>query len=76
MAYSSTATIPQPVSLPVIPIGELLPWAVFGGLLMLLAIYSSAQNRELPLSSMAATFTSSCTTDAICSVFPVTKQNS
>ncbi len=29
----------RPVAIPVIPVGELLPWAVFGGLLLLLAIY-------------------------------------
>jgi len=30
---------PQPVSIPAIPIREILPWAIFGGLLMLVAIY-------------------------------------
>jgi hypothetical protein len=39
MAQSAVGSVSQPVSLPVIPIGELLPWAVFGGLVMLLAIY-------------------------------------
>jgi hypothetical protein len=29
----------EPVSIPVIPVRELLPWAILGGLLMLLAIY-------------------------------------
>jgi hypothetical protein len=29
----------QPISIPVIPVRELLLWAIFGGLLMLLAIY-------------------------------------
>jgi hypothetical protein len=33
------ALTPQPVSIPVIPVREILPWAIFGGLLMLLAIY-------------------------------------
>jgi hypothetical protein len=33
------SVFPQPISIPVIPIRELLPWAIFGGLLMLLAIY-------------------------------------
>ncbi len=28
-----------PISIPVIPVREILPWAIFGGLLMLLAIY-------------------------------------
>jgi hypothetical protein len=32
------ALAPQPVSIPTIPIREVLPWAVFGGLVML-AIY-------------------------------------
>jgi len=35
MAYSATQT----VSIPTIPVGEILPWAVLGGLLMLLALY-------------------------------------
>jgi Probable cobalt transporter subunit (CbtB) len=39
MAQSNTGTLSHPVSLPVIPLRELLPWALFGGLLMLLAIY-------------------------------------
>jgi hypothetical protein len=32
-------SIPRPISIPVIPLRELLPWALFGGLLMLLLIY-------------------------------------
>lgn len=39
MSPSSAATVSQPALLPVIPVTELLPWAMFGGLLMLLAIY-------------------------------------
>jgi hypothetical protein len=39
MAPSAVGSISQPISIPVIPLRELLPWAVFGGLLMLLAIY-------------------------------------
>jgi hypothetical protein len=40
MAQSVAGTLaPQPVSIPVIPVREILPWAIFGGLLMLLAIY-------------------------------------
>jgi Probable cobalt transporter subunit (CbtB) len=39
MSLSPAESISQPVSLPVIPVNELLPWAMFGGLLMLLAIY-------------------------------------
>ncbi len=35
MAYSATST----VSTPTIPVGEILPWAALGGLLMLLALY-------------------------------------
>ncbi len=31
--------IPQPVSIPVIPVREILPRAIFGGFLMPLAIY-------------------------------------
>jgi len=38
---TATKTFPvhQPVALPVIPVRELLPWVIFGGLIMLLAIY-------------------------------------
>jgi hypothetical protein len=36
MTDSAFAPAAQPVA---IPVGELLPWAVFGGLLLLLAIY-------------------------------------
>ncbi|HUZ95483.1 MAG TPA: CbtB domain-containing protein [Edaphobacter sp.] len=32
-------SIPRPIFIPVIPLRELLPWALFGGLLMLLLIY-------------------------------------
>jgi cobalt transporter subunit CbtB len=40
MAQSVAGTLaPQHVSVPAIPLGEILPWAVFAGLLMLLAIY-------------------------------------
>lgn len=40
MAQPAAGTFsPQPVFIPTIPIGEVLPWAFFGGLLMLLAIY-------------------------------------
>jgi hypothetical protein len=40
MAQSIAGTLaPQPIAIPVIPASELLPWAVFAGLLMLLAIY-------------------------------------
>ena len=40
MSQSSAGTLaPQPISIPIIPISEILPWAIFAGLLMLLAIY-------------------------------------
>jgi hypothetical protein len=39
MAQSAVGSVSQPVSIPVIPVRELLPWAIFGGLLMLLALY-------------------------------------
>ena len=39
MAKATSSSIPQIDSGPVISIDELLPWAVFGGLLLLLAIY-------------------------------------
>ena len=37
MAY--TAATDSDVSLPAIPLSEILPWAIFGGLLLMLAIY-------------------------------------
>jgi hypothetical protein len=39
MAQSAIHTIPQPIAIPVIPVSALLPWAMFGGLLLLLALY-------------------------------------
>jgi hypothetical protein len=36
MAQTATLTDVRPTA---IPIGEILPWAVFGGLLMLIALY-------------------------------------
>ncbi len=39
MAHSAAESVAQPVALPVIPVRELAPWAIFGGLLMLLFIY-------------------------------------
>jgi hypothetical protein len=39
MAQFASTSISQPVAIPVIPVRELMPYALFGGLLMLLAIY-------------------------------------
>jgi hypothetical protein len=39
MAQSAVGSISQPISIPVIPLRDLLPWAIFGGLLLLLVIY-------------------------------------
>jgi Probable cobalt transporter subunit (CbtB) len=40
MAQSVAGTLThQPLSIPTIPLQEILPWAVFSGLLLLLAIY-------------------------------------
>lgn len=39
MNQAATTSIPQPGAIPVIPAREILPWAIFGGLLMLIAIY-------------------------------------
>jgi hypothetical protein len=40
MAVSVAGSLaPQPISVPAIPVREVLPRAIFGGLLMLLAIY-------------------------------------
>jgi hypothetical protein len=39
MALHNTGTLAQPAVVPTIPVSELLPWALFGGLLFLLAIY-------------------------------------
>jgi cobalt transporter subunit CbtB len=39
MASYGTESIAQPVSVPTIPLSEILPWALFAGLLLLLMIY-------------------------------------
>ena len=39
MADLAESFVPQSTQLPVIPIGQILPWFVFGGLLLLLALY-------------------------------------
>jgi hypothetical protein len=40
MAQSVAGTLtPQPIAIPAIPLNEILPWALFGGLLFLLAVY-------------------------------------
>jgi len=39
MAEFVTDSVPQLLHLPVIPLREILPWLVFGGLLLLLALY-------------------------------------
>ena len=39
MAQSVFGSVAQPVSIPVVPVREILPYAIFGGLLLLLAIY-------------------------------------
>jgi hypothetical protein len=39
MTQPIAGSIHQPVFIPVIPLREFLPWALFGGLLMLLLIY-------------------------------------
>jgi len=39
MAYIESAPGYAPVQVPSIPVRELLPWAIFSGLILLLAIY-------------------------------------
>jgi hypothetical protein len=39
MAQFATAPFSQPGRLPVIPLREIMPWLVFAGLLLLLALY-------------------------------------
>ncbi|HEY1723732.1 MAG TPA: CbtB domain-containing protein [Magnetospirillaceae bacterium] len=39
MSQAASISIPQSGPIPVIPVREILPWAIFGGLLMLIAIY-------------------------------------
>lgn len=39
MSQIQSESIAQPLAVPVIPVRELLPWALFGGSLMLLIIY-------------------------------------
>jgi Probable cobalt transporter subunit (CbtB) len=48
MSHSSADIAVRPVFLPVIPVAELLPWALFGGLLMLLAIYFVGAEQGAP----------------------------
>jgi hypothetical protein len=36
---ASDHPVSYPISIPVIPVRDILPWAVFAGLLLLLAIY-------------------------------------
>jgi hypothetical protein len=39
MPQSAVSAVSNPVALPVIPLRELWPWLLFGGLLFLLALY-------------------------------------
>ncbi len=39
MAHATTYPGYGPAGIPTIPVREILPWAIFGGLLFLLAIY-------------------------------------
>jgi hypothetical protein len=39
MAHVAFAPACEPMSIPVVPVRELLPWAVFAGLLALVALY-------------------------------------
>jgi hypothetical protein len=39
LAHSSTGSLISPVTIPVVPVRELLPWAFFGGLAFLILIY-------------------------------------
>ncbi|HEY5080595.1 MAG TPA: CbtB domain-containing protein [Bauldia sp.] len=39
MTHVAFAPAAAPVSIPAIPVRELLPWAIFGGLLAIIAIY-------------------------------------
>jgi hypothetical protein len=39
MAQVAASSFPQSAAIPVIPLRELMPWALFGGLMMLLLIY-------------------------------------
>ena len=39
MVQSAVVSLPKPSSLPIIPLRDLWPWLVFGGLVLLLALY-------------------------------------
>jgi len=39
MSTQSTATVAQPAFIPAIPLSDILPWAAFAGLLLLMALY-------------------------------------
>jgi hypothetical protein len=39
MLQSAVGSVPKPIAFPVIPLRELWPWLVFGGLFFLVALY-------------------------------------
>ena len=39
MSQAASLSVPRSASIPVIPLREILPWAIFGGLLLLIALY-------------------------------------
>ncbi len=68
MRTSSSQDI-RPVA---IPIADVLPWAIFGGLLMFMLIYFVGAEQGALSIFRALTSTNWCTMVAICSAFPVT----
>ena len=69
MMYATFAPA-RPVT--AIPLREWLPWAIFAGLILLLAIYLWAQSKVPLPSSVGRMCMSSSTTAATFSAFPAT----
>ena len=68
----TTTTLAPALPVTAIPLREWLPWAIFAGLILLLAIYFVGAEQGATSLISGKMCTSSCTTDATCSAFPVT----
>jgi hypothetical protein len=71
-AVASTAALQVPLQV-AIPVARIVPWALFGVIVMALAITSWGPNRVLPPCSMAWACTSSYTTRGTSWASPATK---
>ena len=68
---AGTIAVEQPVPV-AIPIRDLVPWVLFGGLMLLLMIYFVGAEEGATSIVRASTSTSSSTTLATSSAFPAT----